>query len=183
MSPNEDRQQLVEALKSGLASCGYSEHDAGQVGGTGVLSVLATAGSTRRKLVAVADVPAAVTDLAGAVAFVADLRKGLTRRYVSIPWPGRLGTFTVLLVGQDLWDALRGQEGSLIDAGGMKANFLLGTVLVNTETCQLRGDVLWEHLGSEEHFPAIQRALEGWASPRRQTPRMQWRSDRTIQVA
>jgi hypothetical protein len=173
---------LAELLAGDLAACGYGREE--RIDGVECAAVLSSARPGPGRFVcAIAEVPERVRDPGGVGRFVQDIRRGLSKRYVPFPWPKRLGTFTVLLVGRELFEELGGQEARLVDDGGLHVNVMLGTVLVDVETFRARSDYTWGLLGDGEHFRRIQDAVETWCRGHRRADRSVWNKRLAVSVA
>lgn len=156
--------ELIERLTERLSPLGYAEHEADAFADVRYEAVLATACGTGRRIVcAVAGLPADVTDVRGAAGFVERIRQSLARVFApGLPWPKRMGAYTVLLGGRDLCRRLNDREGLLVDTGGFHVNVMLGSVIVDVETPRTRCDNTWGLIDTGQAFPRIQEAVNDW---------------------
>ena len=161
--------ELVTGLSRRLQAAGYTDRAEGRIGEVEFRAVLAT-GPHRppRRLCAVVEAGPEVAGLGAAEALLQRVRRSLRRAYAGrLPWPKRLGTFTVLLGGRDLCERLHDRQGRLIDAGGWHVNVLLGAVIVDAETWQTRSDNTWGLLDTGDDFRCIQDAVASWCRSHR----------------
>jgi hypothetical protein len=161
--------ELVTGLARRLEAAGYTERAEGRIGEVEFEAVLATPpGRKPRRACAVVRAAADVDGLLAAEALLRRVRRSLRQAYVGrLPWPKRLGTFTVLLGGRDLCERLHDREGRLIDTGGWHVNVLLGAVIVDLETLRTRSDNTWGLLDTGDDLRCIQDAVTSWCRSRR----------------
>jgi hypothetical protein len=131
----------------------------------------------------VADLPDDVADADAAAGFVNRIRRQLARRYPGLPWPKRLGTYTVLLCRHEVAGRLGAEAGRLIDYSGLHVNVLLGTVLVDMEAFRAHSDTTWGLIDTGEQFKRIQDAVESWCRRYRRPARLMRKCGRLLSVA
>jgi hypothetical protein len=96
------------------------------------------------------------------------VRRSLAKEHKGlIPWPGRMGTFLVLITPQRIFEELRGRIGAFLDTHGRHVNVLLGAVLVCRETLQTVSDNVLGLLGTPREFAIVQSAVEDWCRAER----------------
>jgi hypothetical protein len=103
-----------------------------------------------------------------ALAAAGRIRKALAREHKGlIPWPGRMGTFLVLVGESDIIEAVRREMDQLLDTRSRHVNLLLGAVLVDASTLRTVSDNVMGLLKSREEFAALQAAVEDWCRANR----------------
>ena len=96
------------------------------------------------------------------------IRHALARQHKRFfPWPGQMGTFLVLVGGQEIFENLRASLGGLLDTHGRHVNVLLGAVLVDRSGFQSVSDNIFGLLRTDGEFALIQGAVEGWCRAHR----------------
>ncbi len=180
-------KEIIEGLSERLGLLGYTGRTAGRIGDVEIAAAFTTDGKRSPKLAcAVAQLPTGVQDVRGAGEFIGKLRKSLAKEYAGgFPWPRKMGTFAVLLVSEDMCERLLGREGTLIDAGSMHVNVMLGAVLVDMDTFRTRSDNTWGVIETGDHFQQIQAVLAEWCRSHRQPKRMAraWSNGAMVSVA
>jgi len=174
--------ELITALGDCLRGKGYSHQTAG-IGQAECRAVFATESAPPRLACVVAAVPNHIQGLADVGTFVGGIRRGLTKQYVGMPWPRRLGTFTILLVDHHLFELCRGQEDRLIDQDSLHVNVMLGTILVDIEAHQTTSQNTWGLLNDADHFQHIRNAVDGWCTKHRRRGLSAWKVGPTIGAA
>lgn len=166
-------RELIDGVRQSLAPFGYNDSAAGTIGDVDFMTVLAAPRRSSGKLAcAVARIPDDVGCGEEPAHFAERIRRGLARHFPGLPWPKRLGTYTILLGDREQCGRLRDRKGELIDARGLHVNVLLGTVLVDVETFRAYADTTWGLIDTGDQFAHIQKAVEGWCRAHRKPSRM-----------
>jgi hypothetical protein len=159
-------EELVAAVRERLRPHGFSSWPAA---GDPTLAALLhrPRGAGPRLFCAVAGLDG-LPSAADALAAAQRIRKALAREHKGLfPWPGRMGTFLVLVGEGAVVEDLRGQIDRLIDTHARHVNLLLGAVLVDAGSLRTVSDNILGLLPAREEFAALQQAVEDWCRARR----------------
>ena len=92
---------------------------------------------------AVVVVPESVTDRMGLKAFIDDVRRDISSRFVRIAAYRNTYLFIVLVCRHDLFAACPGVAAALIDKTGLHTTLIQGVILVDSATREVTGDYTW----------------------------------------
>jgi hypothetical protein len=154
---------LVACLRAALAEYRFTQtDDVFQVDGADAVVFVAPRWLGSRYVCAVVAVPENVQTFQQVRQLFDAARIALAKQYAGFPYWKQIGTFLVLIVGSQLFEAAEDQLGQCKDRTGMHTNVMLGTVLVDCESPRSRSEATWGLFYSGRYYRAIQRAVDDW---------------------
>ena len=158
---------LADAIADALVPHGYSEREAGSLGGGELFHRIMTPRKRMvRYLCVVTEVPAEVQDLADCLAYFECIRSLMFKQYAKFPWWKELGTYSVLVCRSELYDQLQGGV-DFNDRTGFHANVMLGTCFIDMQNYRNLAGSTWGLHHSGKHFGAIGEAVRHWCAKRK----------------
>ena len=158
---------LADMIADALTRYGYSERDTIEhERDTAFYFIMTPRKRMVRYLCVVSELPEKVKDQAGCLAYFEYVRSLLFRKYAKFPWFKELGTYSVFVCQNELYDQLS-SANEFKDRTGLHGNVMLGTCFVETMNFRNSTDSTWGLYYSGEHFGAISEAVRQWCSQRK----------------